>query len=237
MSRLEPTPAARRRDRVVGLIIIGLAFLGCLGLSLFAKHLSTPRPAPDPAPPSTARLPGFPGAVRPFELVKRAHEVTVRSLFVGFDADGVRADGTMDFAQKGTKLRFAFQSPQGIGPQPPREGGTLPKRTYCGRQSVRVGKHGLVAEPDDAKVGCPRPEPEALPSPPPACGLEQVWALAKKRRIKDDGPARIEYFRADSGPAYRFVKEQKKGQAQRFVVSARDCREILKGRGQRGSVP
>lgn len=226
----------RRRDRVLGLSILGLSFAGSMALSLWAKDETTPRAAPPPAPPTTMGVPGFPARVRPHELVERARSLSVRSLLQGFDAEGVRADGTMDFSAKGTALRFAFQSPRGHGPQPARAGGTLPERTYCGLQSVSVGPHGIAAEKDDMKVACSHKEPRALP-PPDRCTVTDVWAVARSRHIDDGGTARIEYFWAEAGPAYRFTKEEKKKPTQRFVISAKDCKKLFGGKQQRGSVP
>lgn len=227
---------SRRRDRVLGLSILGISFAGSMALSLWAKDETTPRAAPPPAPPTTMGVPGFPARVRPHELIERARSLSVRSLLQGFDAEGVRADGTMDFNVKGTSLRFAFQSPRGHGPQPARAGGTLPERTYCGLQSVIVGAHGIAAKKDDMKVACGHREPRALP-PPDRCTVTDVWAIARSRHIDDVGSARIEYFWAEAGPAYRFTKEEKKKPTQRFVVSAKDCKKLFGGKQQRGGVP
>lgn len=222
---------ARRRDRLAGLIIICVAFAGCLALSLWAKEATTPKPAPPPAPPTKAGLSGFPDQVEPWDLVERARAMTVRDLFQGFVARGVTRAGTLDFTKKKTELRYSFQSAPGMGPQPPREGGTLPKRTYCGKQSVRVSQHGMGARPDVTDLPCPGRDPRELERPE-NCSIEDVWEVAAKRRGRLPKQARIEYYRAQAGPAYRFV-----GGKHRFVLSAKDCSTILEGKKQRGGVP
>ena len=100
-----------------------------------------------------------------------------------------------------------------------------------------MSAHGIAAERDVADVTCPRKKDEKGLSEPESCSLQDVWALAKTRKIKADGPARIEFYDAAGGPAYRFVKERKKGGPQRFVVSAKDCKKLLRGKSQRGNVP
>ncbi len=222
--------APRRRDMILGLAIIVLAFAGCLGLSLWAKRESTPQKPTLPGPPTTVELRGFPSHVDPLELVPRAAGMTPRSLFRGFVAEGVLPSGELDFKRKGTHLSFVFQSPPGLGPQPAREGGTLPRRSYCGKQGVRVTKDGIQLEPDVTDLPCGRYDPEALELPK-SCTLEKVWALAKHRKIKG-GVARIEYYEARNGGAYRFSAGR-----EGFSVSAADCSKILKGRDERGHVP
>jgi hypothetical protein len=142
-----------------------------------------------------------------------------------------QAYGTMDFTDTGTSGRYSCQSPQGMGHQPPRQGGTLPTRRYCGLQSVFIKKDGMFATKDEPERTCPHNEPENI-TLPRECTLKDVWDLAKKRKVKEKGTATIELYDAFDGPAYRF----KKGR-QNFVVSARNCEKILKGRSARGSVP
>lgn len=225
-------PDANRRDKWWGLTIIAASFVGSLGISLWAKHESTPKPPVEPAPPSQERVSGFPSAVRPFDVLERARELTPRTQFRGFVAEGVRPDGTLDFANEKSKLRLSFQSKKGEGPQPLRQGGTLPTRTFCGKQDVRVSKDGIFAEPDVTDLPCAKKEPKNL-KPPAACSLEQVWEVAKKRGVAEDAWARVEFFESRKGSAYRFFHNGK----QRFVVSAKDCEKLLRGKDEQGEVP
>jgi hypothetical protein len=143
----------------------------------------------------------------------------------------------MDFTKKETRLRFSFQSLPGRGPQPHRTGGTLPVRSYCGRQNVQVGRAGLSTSPDHPETTCPRDDPRALPLPD-SCDLKDVWRVAAKQRgFPAKGTADIEYFWARIGPAYRFAGKDQKGKTQRFTLSARDCKTLLSGADQRGTVP
>lgn len=227
----DPTPArARRSDMLRGLAIILLAFLGCLGLSLWAKRESLPEKPRLPEPPTTMELRGFPDAIRPFEVFARAQGMTPRTQFRGFVAEGVLPDGTLDFKKKGTRLRYVFQSEPGMGPQPEREGGTLPRRAYCGKQIVAVGPKGIALEKDVTDMPCGRSDPSDLELPN-GCTMEGVWQTAKKRKVKAQ-TARIEYYEARKGAAYRFSAGR-----DTFSVSAKDCTKILKGKDERGNVP
>jgi hypothetical protein len=228
------TPS-RRRDRIWGLTILLSTFGACLGLSLWARDASIHDPAPPPAPPTRDFL-GFPDKVRPFQVLPLAQGLTVRPLLQGFVAEGVKPDGTLDFSQSPTHLRFAFQSLPGRGPQPNRTGGTLPTRSYCGRQDVQVGRAGLATTPDHPSQTCPRQDPRALPVPD-SCDLKDVWKFATKEKGISKGTAVIEYFWARLGPAYRFAAKDGRGRMQRFTLSARDCKTVLSGADQRGSVP
>jgi len=221
----------RKRDRVLGLAIIVLAFGGCMGLSLWGMRVSTPQPAPPPPPVSQDGIVGFPDAIAPFDMIARAKALSVRDKFRGFAARGVKRDGTIDLTSSNAQLRLSFQSPQGRGPQPEREPGTLPERRYCGTQSVILDQTGISASEDRPKVPCGGKEIEEL-SVPPGCSLEALWKFAEKKKIRVKGTANIDYFEANGGPAFRFEKDGRS-----FVVSARDCEKELKGREQRGGLP
>lgn len=225
------TDDKRRRDKRLGLTIIAVTFALCLAGSYWVKRASAPKGSAPPGPPSAEGIEGFPTHVDPLRVLPRARTVTERSLFRGFVADGVRLDGTLDFTAHGSSLRFAFQSPPGKGAQPPREGGTLPKRTYCGKQNVQVRAAGLVADADVASYPCPSVQDEPLPEP--RCSLAKIWEKARKKGAPEDGKARIEYFRANEGPAYRFAIP---GTRHKFVLYG-DCERELKGKAALGHVP
>lgn len=226
-----PTRSARGRDRLIGLAIILSSFAACMGLSLWGMHASTPRPAPTPQPATFERLEGFPEAVRPFELLSRARELSVRRRFVGFEAEGVSPKGTIDLTQKKSSLRYVFQSDRGRGPQPPRDPGTLPDRRYCGTQSVLVGEGGIAAQEDRPDVACGSREIVDLGTPE-HCSLDRLRKVASKHGIKSTGRVSIEYYGAQAGPAFRI----RRGKST-VVISAHDCETVLKGRKQRGAVP
>lgn len=217
---------------LTGIGILVAAFLGCMGLSLWAMHISTPGALAAPEPPTVEALAGFPEKVRPFELVERAAQLTERTQFVGFAIKGLRRDGTLDLTEESSSVRYSFQDPRGKGMQPPRKGGTLPSRTYCGKQSVRLSKEGLGAMWDNPSSGCPSGGVPEVPKASPGCGPEQLWKMAEKRRIPSGGSAQVDYYRARSGPVYRF-----KHGSHQFVVSATDCRTIVRGSDEHESVP
>lgn len=226
--------SARFRDKFAGMAVIAITFVLCLILSFWAKRHSAPVGAEEPAPPTKEGLAGYPNSVHPFELLERARQVTPRSHFQGMVAEGVRADGTMNFEEKGTRLRFAFQSPSGLGPQPVREGGTLPVRSYCGKQSVRVTEQGIYADPDVTDMPCSGKTLDALELPE-SCSLAQVWSFAKEhKKVDPTKVAKIEYYNTPKkGPAYRFFIKGK----ELFSLSARDCQKTLKSKDSRGLVP
>lgn len=199
-----PPTELRRRDRFFGLLIVGGAFLLSLPISLWAKHRSEPERSMPSEPATIEGISGWPRAVDPIRNLARARELTRRSLFRGFIAEGVKSDGTIDLSQPatGANIRYSFQSPPGHGPQPPRQVGVVPRRDRCGRQSVRVREVGIYAEPDQAEVICPRQEEEALPDP--ECSLERIWRVAIERGAPEDALARVQYYPSISGPAYRF---------------------------------
>src|SRR5690606_3993056 len=136
-----------------------------------------------------------PEEVRPFEILPAVRDATERQLFQGFVAEGMRRDGSVDLSKKGNSLRFAFQDQRGRGAQPAREGGTLPLRTFCGRQSVVVLADGLVAREDQPEVPCRHPEPRELPLPT-TCRLQDAWKIAKQQGLRVSKPAVVEYYRS-----------------------------------------
>lgn len=222
---------ARQRDRLIGLAIIVSAFAACMGLSVWGMHQSTPRPAPAPPPVTAQGLDGFPASVDPFVLLPRARELSVRSRFVGFEAEDVSPKGTINLTTKKASLRYVFQSDRGRGPQPPRRPGTLPDRRFCGTQSVLVGEGGMAAQEDRPDVACGSRDIVDL-GVPEDCSLKQLRKVASKHSIKNKGGAKVEYFNAHAGPAFR-VRQGK----HTVVISAHDCETVLKGRKQRGAVP
>lgn len=194
--------AARRKDRWIGLAIIVATFAATMGLSVWAKHRSRPETSGPPAPPTTEGLSGYPNAVDPIASLSVARELTRRRILRGISMEGVRADGTIDLAEGPGRARYAFQSLPGEGPQPARDVGTLPRHTYCGKQNVHLRQEGLVADPDVADYPCPGFQPDDLPEP--HCTARDVWRHAIDKGAPRDRMARIEYYRASVGPAWRF---------------------------------
>jgi hypothetical protein len=213
----------RRRDRVAGTVIVVAGFVASLGISLWAKHASRPEVSAPPGPPTTEGLANFPDHVDPGASLAGARKLTRRPMLRGIVAEGVKSDGTVDLSEGPGRVRYTFQSPAGHGPQPLREPGTLPRQLYCGKQSVLLRKEGLVAERDKPDSGCVSRHIEPLPDP--QCSFKQVWAEALKEGAPGDRFARIEYFRARSGPAYRF---EIAGTKHRFTLHG-DCERRLNG--------
>jgi len=193
---------ARRKDRTLGLLIVAVTFLAALSLSWWAKLESRPEVSEPPGPPTTKGLVGYPTAVDPVQALGVARRITKRSVLRGFVAEGVASDGTVDLSEGPGRVRYSFQSSPGEGPQPPREPGTLARRLYCGKQNVHLRKEGMVADPDIPDYPCPARPADALPEP--RCGTQDVWRHAVERGARADRLARIEYYRARVGPAWRF---------------------------------
>lgn len=223
--------AYRRRDRVIGLVIVAITFAFCLALSNWAKEKSRPETSEPPGPPTLEGIIGFPTEVDPLATLPGARALTKRPLLRGIVMDGVRSDGTLDLSEGPGRVRYSFQSPPGHGAQPYREPGTLPRRMSCGKQNVQLRKEGLVAEPDQSDYPCPPAGVEPLPDP--QCSLRDIWRLARKRRVPREPMAHIEYFRSAAGPAFRF---ELPGTTHQFTVYG-DCKRELQGSEALGSVP
>jgi hypothetical protein len=220
----------RERDKRLGLVIVLTAFVLAIGISVWAKHASRPETSEPPGPPVTAGVVGFPDRVDVVKTFAAARGMTKRTLFRGFIAEGVRSDGTIDVSEGPGRARYVFQSPPGLGAQPEREPGTLPRRQFCGKQDVRLRHEGLVLDDDKADAACSSRHPEPLPDP--TCSLADIWRHALAKALPGDRLARIEYFRARGGPAYRF--ELPEGNS--FVLQM-DCRTELHGSDATGRVP
>ncbi len=218
------TSSFRRKDRLRGLVIVGLTFILCLFVSVWARRRATPVFTVPPAPPSTVGVVGFPSHVDVVKTLARAREVTPRNLLRGITAENVNSDGSVDLASEHpAHVRYTFASAQGEGPQPVREPGTLARRPSCGRQSVVLRKDGIVAETDAAEAMCAQHPTDPLPDP--RCGLADVWARAISLGVPKDKLARIEYYRATAGPAWRFDAPHARG---RFSLYG-DCQRQLEG--------
>src|SRR6478735_1892620 len=166
----------RQTDRLRGLIILGLTFVLCLAISIWAKRRSLPVLSTPPGPPSPVGVVGFPSAVDAVKTLARARQISQRNLLRGLTADGVKSDGTIDVGAPNGRIRYSFQSNVGEGPEPPRLPDTLARHPYCGRQGINVHKEGIVAEIDAPDAIC-SPHP-ADPLPEPHCSLADVWAHA-----------------------------------------------------------
>ena len=223
--------ASRQRDKWIGMAIVGVTFVLGIAISLWAKHASRPETSGPPGPPTTSGIHGWPYKVDVTSTLPGARAVTKRNLLRGFTAEGVRPDGTMDLTEGPGRARYVFQSAPGQGPQPGGEIGPLPRRPLCGRQDVQLRKEGLVADPDQPNVPCP---PKVVdPLPDPQCSLGTIWQFALTKGIRTDRLARIEYYRANGGPAYRFEQQET---GARFVLYG-DCRRELKGAATAGRIP
>ena len=184
------TPDLRRADRLRGLAIVGLAFVLCLLVSVWAERRSRPELSLPPAPPSTLGVVGFPRAVDAVKNLALARALTRRNLLRGIVADTVKSDGSVDTSDGSGRVRYSFQSAPGQGPQPPREQGALARRPYCGRQAVLIRKDGLVAEPDIPDASCAAQPSDPLPEP--HCGLSRgsvvkMGSASGRRESDGDG--------------------------------------------------
>ncbi len=222
--------SARRKDMTLGLAIIAVTFAFCMGFSVWAREQSAPPPPEPPAPPSVDEVTGWPNSVDFIDTLKAARERTERSGLAGIVAQGVTSDGRIDFGKGSAMVRYSFQSSPGQGAQPRRPRGA-PARQFCGRQSVYIREDGLGATVDVPSTPCPSKGVEPLPDP--GCGPKQVWKLAIDKGAPKDGRARLEYYRARVGPAWRFVLP---GTRHRYTWYG-DCGRELKGADAMGNVP
>jgi hypothetical protein len=195
----ESAPPHPRSDRWIGLLIVAIAFVLSLGLSFWAKNASRPESSAPPGPPRTDGIAGFPAMVDPVTTLRVARTMTRRSLLRGFVADGVRSDGTVDLSEGPGQVRYAFQSARGERAPLPQDPSAAP---HCGKQNVKLRHEGLVAEPDLQNYPCATPHVDALPEP--HCDFRGVWSHALAKGAPREQLARVEYYRAAAGPAWRF---------------------------------
>jgi hypothetical protein len=215
----ETTPE-RSRDRATGLVIVAAAFIAALSISWWARTKAISGAEP-PAPPTLTGIAGFPAHVDAVASLDAARTLTRRPLLRGITIAGARSDGTIDVGKPGSAVRYTFASNRGEGPQPPRPPGTMPKRVFCGRQTVHVKSDGMVADPDKADAPCIE---RSDPLPTPRCGPKDVWAQALKKGAPATSLATVEYVRVQAGPAWRF---EIPGTPHAFVLYG-DCdRELL----------
>lgn len=225
------TAPAPKRDRALGFSIIAVAFCAALVISWKASDAVKPNVAPEPGPPTSEGLVGYPDRVDPVGTLGAARALTGRAQLRRIVAAGVAADGSVDLERPNAAIRYEFDSAQGEGPEPPRPAGTVRAVHYCGRQTVHVGRGGIFADPDQPRALC-RPNVGA-PLPEPRCTPARLWALARERGAPNGGVATIEYFRAHEGPAWRFsLPEAKVG----FTVFG-DCERELTGKDARPVAP
>jgi hypothetical protein len=221
--------AARKRDRLIGMSVVAVAFAIGLGISYWAKYASRPETSEPPGPPTTVGIKGWPAKVDVVATLPGARAVTKRALLRGISVEGVSSDGTLDLTEGPGRARYVFQSAPGQGPQPVTATGVVSRFPYCGKQDVQLRREGLVADPDRPMTQCGPKAGEALPDP--RCSLATIWRAAISRGFATDKLARIEYFRATGGPAWRFEAE-----AGSFVLYG-DCQRELKGSAAVGHVP
>jgi len=232
MGSVHPAPAAPvPRDRVAGFSIIFVAFSAALIISWKASEAVKPNVAPEPAPPTSEGLAGYPGQVDPVATLSFAQRLTGREQLRRIVATGVAADGTVDLQRPNAAIRYEFDSAQGEGPEPPRPAGTVRAVHFCGRQTIHVRQEGIYADADQPRAPCR--SGAGAPLPDPRCTPAQLWAKARERGAPASGAATIEYFRAHEGPAWRFSLPEAKVNFTLFG----DCEHELAGKAARPLTP
>jgi len=222
--------ARQRRERVVGLSILGVAFVVSLLGSWWVSARVHGEPGQDRASDSErAGLLGFPDHFDPLGALGRARDASVREDLFGIALSGVRSDGTLEF-KAGGKARFVLGSRRGDGPQAPIPPGERRRRDHCGRQEVIIDQQGLRAEGDQPEHDCHGMKGEL---PDPACGLSQVWKNAIQKGVPQSALAEMEYFKAKEGPAWRFRIPQ----TEHDYVWYGDCVQELHGDEAMGKIP
>ena len=222
---------ARKRDRTKGILIVGSAFLAALTISWWANKTSMPPTSAQPEPPTVEGVLGYPNAVDPLEMLAAASALTERKELRGIVAVGVNQEGTVDVTKPGAHIKYVFQSRRGEGPQPAREHGTLPRQGYCGKQAVQIRADGISALADQPTYPCSAQHRGELPEP--RCGPRELWRVAAQRRFPTNKPMRVEYYRANVGPAWRV---EVPGTSHRMMLYG-DCEREISGSDAFGSVP
>ncbi len=209
--------AKTKRDHVVGLVVVGVAFALAVAISHDSHGRSQPVFSQEPEPPTKQGVPGFPNQVDVLQGLEKARALTPRQHLARIHALGVRANGSVDLTQAGARVQYLFRSKEGEGPVPERPPGTLARRRYCGQQAVDITSAGIGARPDRADRRC---EPEFRSVPTPECGPKELWELAKSKGASDAQRAKVEYTLDEQGPVWKFRIE---GTEVEFTTRG-DCR-------------
>ena len=195
-----------RRDRLIGATVLSLALVGSFGFSWWARRTAEAGAAKGANEPSADGISGWPDHVDAVAVLPLARLRSPRTRLMGFVAHGVRPDGTMDVPAEGTWARFTFQGEpvyRMLGHSPPPEKATETREQFkfCGQQSVRLTKKGLIADKDRPNARCRKKMQEGLPLP--SCDLETIWQQATLQGAPSKGVAHIEYYSSRVGPAWR----------------------------------
>ena len=208
---------AQRRDRTWGLLIVGLSFSAALGVSFWAHEVAHAPATPEPR--ALARiLPGWPHAADPMVALALARRKTPLKNLDSFVLYAVKSDGTLDVTDAGRGKFVFFRARKAPAP---RSKGTRSDPASCDRQVVRLDAKGVIAA--DVTSGGHCPDRHAVPLPDPPCGPRQLWEAALRKGVKPDARARLEYYRARSGPAWSFRVGQGRP---KLVMDGRCAREL-----------
>ena len=196
---------ARRsvRDPILGLGIVVAAFLGSLGISVVARDAAVAR---RPATPQEAasRLYGWPHRVDPIRALGDARALSRFDALETIVATAVKADGTVDLKVNGS-VRYVLGGKRYAASVRPDAMPSKSRTQRCSRQTVRLGRDGLLAAPEREHQKCSEAEQWRLPEP--ACDMAQIWRLAAAEGVPTNTVARIEYRRASDGPRWKFRSE------------------------------
>lgn len=213
------TDAAERRDRILGLMIMASAFGAALGLSFWSHRVAKSPNKGDDRPAETHALPGWPHAAEPMAVLRLARAMARPRGLGSLVVDGVKSDGTVDLAKAGTARYVFFRVTE------TRPAGKAPS---CDRLVVRLGASGLVRGNVATRQSCP--EPRAVPLPEPGCGPRELWEAALRKGASPKALARAEFYRAVSGPAWKF--RLGRGNLS-LVMDGRCARELTSSEAQR----
>lgn len=226
--QLGPQAGERRyyelRDYFRGTIVLFVSLVIAFAATLWSKAVLLRRSAPRAGGGATMiRLRGVTGWPRHVDAIaslagaRRVSQIHgLRSILI----EGVGRDGTIDVTHPDSFVRYVFQS------EPLRnvQGGGADSNTkalgfVCPKQTIKLMKDGLLAEPANEGAQCPRDLGESLPLP--SCGPREVWAKARTKGIGEDDTGRLDYSLGKEGPVWKLTVPSK-----RFsLVLSSDCKQ------------
>jgi len=168
-----PDDDPHKKDQRMGMLIVGVAFAAGLSISWWARGKSNPAGVAERSPPVTDGVAGFPKKTDPVAALEKARTLSRRDQLRGIAMWGVSSDGTVNVSEAGHRIRYVFGSARGEGPQPPRPPGTLPRRDFCGKQSIHITADGMSSDPDQPSYPCSSLRAEPLPEP--HCTTKKLW--------------------------------------------------------------
>jgi hypothetical protein len=219
------------RDRLRALFVLSLALVVSFGMILWSKEQIRPLNAYGATASRLRGVEGFPSRVDALKSLSAARRFSRNRELRGMVLDGVKFDGTLDLNPIKNSIKYVFQSSKVRSKERKQPDASTSPTWVCPRQVVKLRRDGLTAEADRLDAICPPELGAALPVP--HCGPKEVWAKAIAKGATKEDLARLEYYRAKVGPAWKLQISKT-----HFSLSvSEDCKRELSFADAAGKVP